>query len=355
MIERIKEKNVWDTIASSERPIVLYGMGNGADMVLNVLEGMGVKPAEVFASDAFVRGQTFRGYKVRRYSEVCGSYDDFLIVMCFAVRDRPTLDRVREMSLEHELVAPNVPIVDDGLFTREYVSRHDAEFDLAYDMLADDHSKKSYLDVLNFKISGRTEYLFGCEKEKSEVYSDILRLGRDEIFMDLGAYDGDTVREFIEAAGGEYSAIYAVEADEKNFGRLCEKTADVENIRLFNLAAWDEKTTLSFAKKKGRNSRLSDSGNVEIPADSVDNILAGERITLLKMDIEGSEERALLGAADTIRRYKPKLYVCGYHRNSDMFRIPAVIRSFDEDYEIYFCHHPYIPAWESNFYSILKK
>ena len=354
MIERIKEKNVWDYLKETDLPIVLYGMGNGTDMVLEKLEETGVTAAEVFASDEFVRGHSFRGYKVIRYSDVCEKYDDFVIVVCFAVRDEAMLAKIKSLSEKHTLFAPNVPIVNDGVFTREFIEEHDGEFERAYGLLADDFSRQSFIDVLNFKVSGKVEYLFRCEKQKSEIYSEYLQLGGDEIFMDLGAYDGDTVREFLQATGGEYEKIIAVEADEKNYRKLTDKTADVRDIVTHNLAVWDKKETLFFEKKKGRNSKLSSAGKVEVQADSVDNILVGERITVLKMDIEGSEEKALDGAKNTIASHRPKLYVCAYHRNSDMYRLPLKINELCEDYRIYFCHHPYVPAWESNFYCIAK-
>ena len=71
MIEKIKEKNVWDFLRETTLPIVLYGMGNGTDMVMEKLDEIGVKASEVFASDEFVRGHSFRGYKVEKYSDVC--------------------------------------------------------------------------------------------------------------------------------------------------------------------------------------------------------------------------------------------------------------------------------------------
>ena len=354
MIERIKERNVWDYLKETDLPIALYGMGNGTDMVMEKLSEIGVTAAEVFASDEFVRGHSFRGYKVKKYSEICEEYADFVIVVCFAVHDRPMLDRIRQLSEKHTLFAPNVPIVNDGVFTREFIAEHDEEFERAYSLLSDDFSRQSFIDVLNFKVSGKVEYLFSCEKRKEDIYSEYLALGKDEIFMDLGAYDGDTVREFTEATGDEYQKIIAVEADEKNYRKLVDKTAEMQNIATYNLAVWDKKETLFFEKKKGRNSKLSTAGKVEVQADSVDNILTGERITVLKMDIEGSEEKALDGARNTIEQYRPKLYVCAYHRNSDMYRLPLKINDICKDYKIYFCHHPYIPAWESNFYCIAK-
>lgn len=352
MIEKIREKNVWDSLSETELPIMLYGMGNGADMILDKLSEMNIKPAEIFASDEFVRGHSFRGYRVLKYSEVCEKYDDFVIVVCFAVHDSAMLERIRQMSLAHPLFAPNVPIVDDGVFTREFIEEHDEEFDKAFNLLSDDFSRQSYIDVLNFKVSGKVEYLFRCQKNKDEIYSEYLNIGGSEIFMDLGAYDGDTVREFIKASDGKYEKIIAVEADAKNYVKLCNNTENLPDTERYNLAAWDKKETLLFEKKKGRNSKLSSVGKVEVPADSVDNILGGNPVTVLKMDIEGSEEKALAGAENTIRTFRPKLYVCAYHRNSDMYRLPLLINEICPNYRFFFCHHPYIPAWESNFYCI---
>lgn len=237
MIEKMKENNVWDSVKSCGLPVVLYGMGNGADMIIDKLNEIGVPIADIFASDAFVRGHSFHGHKVMTYAEISEKYQDFCIVLCFAVHDAPTLQKIRRMSMEHPLFAPNVPIVNDGNFTREYIAAHDKEFDEAYRLLADETSRKIYIDILNFKVSGKTEYLFGCETEKSEVYENCLKITDDEIFMDLGAYDGDTVREFITACGGKYRKIYALEADEKNYKKLIANTATVEHLEAMNLAA----------------------------------------------------------------------------------------------------------------------
>lgn len=352
MIEKIVEQNVWYVLKNTQLPVVIYGMGNGADMVIDKLQDMGVEVAGIFASDKFVRGQFFRGMQVKKYSDICKEYDDFFIVMSFAVHDDETIENVKKMASEHPFVAPDVPVADDTIFTREYIEAHNEEFDKAYSLLADDESRKNYINILNFKVSGKIEYLFKAEKEKDFIYKEILKVGDNETFVDLGAYDGDTVREFVAACGGKYKKIYAFEADEKNFKKLKANTENLEDVYAFNLAAWDKKETLLFEKKKGRNSRLSVAGNVEVQAQSVDNVVDGE-VTILKMDIEGSEEKALDGARETIVKYSPRLYVCAYHRNSDMFLLPLKIHSMCSDYRFYFYHHRYIPAWESNFYGVI--
>lgn len=351
MTEFIKDIPLWDRLKAADKPIVLYGMGNGADMIIEVLESIGVQYRDVFASDGFVRGHSFHGKRVLAYSEVKEKYGEFITLMTFAVHDAPTLAKIKEMASEGEFYSPTVPIAGKGLFTFSYLKEHNGDFDRAYNILWDEKSKSDFTDVLNFKISGRTDYLFRSMYEKERLYEDILHLGDREVIVDLGAYDGDTIREFLSATGGKYKRIYAFEPDERNFRKLTAKTENLDRIERYNLGAWDKKETLFFAKKGGRNSRKAEQG-IPVSFDSVDNVIKDE-VTFIKMDIEGAESRALDGARETIKKYLPKLYVCAYHRNEDMYALPLKIKDLDSRYKVYFRHHPYIPAWESNFYAII--
>ncbi|MGN1443870.1 MAG: FkbM family methyltransferase [Acutalibacteraceae bacterium] len=353
MIERIYDNDAWQTLKNSRKPIILYGMGNGADQIIEVLNGYGLDFADVFASDGFVRGQLFHGKKVLTLSQAEEKYEDFIIVMTFAVHDEKTLGFVRELSKRHTLLSPTVPVSGTGLITRQFVEKHDSEYDKAFSLLCDEKSKESFLNVLRFTVSGNTDYLFSVTSEKKEVYSDILKLTANEKIVDLGAYNGDTVNEFLEATNGQYDRILALEPDEKNFRKLLKNTDGLKNIVCQNLGAWDKDETLFFEKKSSRSSHKSETG-VPVHFTSVDSLVR-EEISFIKMDIEGAEGKALDGAANTIRQYKPKLYVCAYHRNEDLFALPLKINSIQPGYSFFFRHHPYIPAWESNFYCVYNQ
>ncbi|MBQ8504135.1 MAG: FkbM family methyltransferase [Clostridia bacterium] len=350
MLEKIKDIPLWEKLKNTNKPIVLYGMGNGADMIIEVLSSLNLSFSDVFASDGFVRGHYYKGKKVLTFSEIKEKYEDFIILMTFAVHDEKTLSQVREMAENYEFYSPTVPIAGKGLFTIDYLRENEELFDKAYDMLADEKSKSDFVDVLNFKISGRVEYLFSCQSEKELIYEEILHLGENETIVDLGAYDGDTIREFLSVTNGSCNKIYAFEPDEKNFRKLTAKTEHLRFIERYNLGANDKKETRCFARKKGRNSH-EDPNGIPVEFDSVDNIVK-DKVTFIKMDIEGSELKALEGAKHTIETRLPKLYICAYHRNEDMFALPMKIKELNESYRIYFRHHPYIPAWESNFYAV---
>lgn len=351
MLEFIKEKNVWDTLKDSDKPLVLYGMGLGAEKIMSELEQRGMRADDIFASDEFVRGHSFKGYKVLRYSEVCEKYKDFNVVLCFASRIDDVIDRIAEIDGEHTVFAPDVPVAGGGLFTREYIAENEEKFERAYSLLADEESKRVYKDILNFKVSGKIKYLLSSFCDKSKVYSDILNLNENEEIIDLGAYDGDTIREFTAATGGKYKHITALEPDKKSYKKLLKNTDGMKNISTLNMGIWNKRDTLIFDAEAGRNSKLSAEG-VSVEVTDIDSLNIAP--TFIKADIEGSEMKALEGAEKTIKKYLPKLYICAYHRNEDLFALPLKIKELSEKYKIYFRHSKYIPAWESNFYCVAE-
>jgi FkbM family methyltransferase len=352
MLELIKEKNVWDALKEDSKPVAVYGMGLGAEKIINVLGSYGIEVCDIFASDEFVRGHSFLGYKVLKYSEICAKYEDFNVVLAFATHLDGVIDNIRRINGEHTVFAPDVPVAGGGIFTREFVEENEADFDLVYNSLADDESRRIYADIINFKISGKIDYLLNSfTADKNEIYRDILCLGDNEAIVDLGAYDGDTIREFTEFTGGKYRSITALEPDAKNYRKLLKSTEKMKNVTAYNMGAWDKRDTLIFSEKAGRNSRLSAHG-VSVEVTDLDSLIDSP-VTLIKMDIEGAELKALCGAESIIKKYSPKLYVCAYHRNEDLFTLGKKILELNPDYKLYFRHSKYIPAWESNFYAVI--
>lgn len=353
MLELLKEKeNVWDRLARDNKPIAVYGMGNASQKIIETLDSLGVKIDDIFASDEFVRGHSFLDHKVMKYSEICEKYSDFNVVLGFASHLDTVLDRIKEINNQHPVYAPDIPVAGSGLFTIDYVRENEEKFDFVYNHLADEESRRVYLDIINFKISGKIDYLFNTFADKNEIYRNILKLADNEIIADLGAYDGDTIREFTNFTNNKYTHIYALEPDEKNFKKLSKNTAEMENITLYNKGAWNKKDTLIFDKKAGRNSKLSAKG-VPVSVSDIDSLI-DDNITMIKMDIEGSELKALDGCRNTIKKHKPKLYICAYHRNEDLFSLPMKILELESNYKLYFRHSQYIPAWECNFYCICE-
>lgn len=354
-MEFIQEKtSVWERLQQERRPIALYGMGDGADKILRVFADKGIKASTVFASDEFVRGHSFAGFRVQKLSEVVEQYgEDIVIVLSFASQRPELLERFYELNARFDLVAPDVPVAGGGLFDLDFVHAHVDEFQRAYDWMADETARQVFSDIVNFKISGRIDYLRHCETDKDEVFRNILKPHGHECFADLGAYNGDTIRELLSYTDGAYDSITALEPDKRNFKKLSRYAEEslTGKVELVQAGGWSEDTVLTFAAKAGRNSALAKQG-IPTQMRSLDSVLGGAPCTMLKLDVEGAEHQALLGAAQTIKTHHPRLNVACYHRNEDLFDLPALLKELDSSYKLYLRHHPYVPAWDVNLYAV---
>lgn len=340
--------SAWQRLRDCGLPVVLYGMGDGADKVLSAFETYEIKVSGVFASDEFVRGQQFHGFTVKRLADLERELGDFAVALCFASQLPEVMANIKRVAARHLTVVPGVPVFGETLFDDGFVAAHTADFERAYDLLADDLSRRVFLNVLAFNYTGELHYLDDVTTDKDEAF-DLLALGDNEVYVDLGAYNGDTIDEFLHYAGG-YRKIIAFEPNAKNFAKLQAHCADMPHVELWQLGAWSENTVLTFNNKAGRNSAVADRG-VETRVAAVDSILCGTKAGYVKADVEGADYETLLGMRQTLQG-KPKLNFAAYHRFEDIFRLPLLIHTLNPDYQIYLRHHPYIPAWDTNLYCL---
>jgi FkbM family methyltransferase len=263
------------------------------------------------------------------------------------------IDRIRTLGERYQLYVPDVPVVGGGLFTPEYCTEHEDEIQQVYQSLADERSRQIYANIINFKISGNPAYLMDQVDTKDEIWNRVLQPTNHEIYVDLGAYNGDTIREMLEYTRGKYHRIVAVEPDKKNYKKLVKFVGDTPSVQCYQCTAWCVDTELPFGAKAGRQSAVAADG-IMTPARSVDNLLAGNPLTLLKMDVEGAEREALWGASRSIARFAPKLMISLYHRNEDIFELPLLVKRINPRYRLFIRHLPYIPAWETNLYAVCE-
>lgn len=342
------EKDLWRYLKTVRKPIVLYGMGNGADKIIKVLMDFGIEISGVFATDGFVRDKCFHGFKLSSYSKLKEKYGEMTVLLSFGSGRQEVLDNIRRISAEQELYAPDVPVYGDRLFTFEYASANREAFTSIYNRLADNKSKETFENIIRYKLSGKLDFLYKCEVSADEPYSSFLKLSDNESFLDLGAYNGDTVSEFVSRVKS-YKSITAVEPDKKSFKKLISNTAGLKNFNAFNACVSDSNGEAEFAMRGGRNSSIG--GGEFIPSVTVDEI-AKEGVTFIKADVEGAEVQTIKGAERTILKHKPKMQLACYHKTKDLIAIPHTVDAVRKDYRLYIRHFPCVPAWDTNYYYI---
>ena len=353
--------DLWQYLKKTDKPILMYGMGNGADKILAVCEKYGIEIADFFASDGFVRGHSFHGKVVLSYSEAKARYGSFIVLLSFASSLPDVLATIRRVAAENELYAPDVPVFGSNLFNLEFFRANETSFREAYELLGDEQSKKTFADVIRYKLSGDISYLDACEADEEETTRSLLNPETIHDYADLGAYNGDTIRRLIPLAPN-LRRVVAFEPDRRNFRKLseyAETVTDKYSITPLPFAAWSKNETLIMDASGNRNANLADAAKakktVEVEADSLDNRLGDLRPDYIKYDVEGSEREALLGSAETIRRFRPRLLVSLYHRSEDLFALPLLLKALAPDYDFYLRKLPYIPAWDLNLYAIPKE
>lgn len=187
----------------------------------------------------------------------------------------------------------------------------------------------------------------------------------DEAFVDAGPLDGLSCVAFRDWCGDNNAICYCFEPDEGNRKMTLAnlKEYGLSNYKMYDAGLWENKGRLLFDARGMGLSRVVEKGKddcrftningiVEIPVVSMDEVLFGQRITFIKMDIEGSELKALIGAAGIIKQQKPKLAICVYHKPEDIWKIPGFVLSLRDDYRFYFRHYCYWGTGETVMYAI---
>ena len=144
-----------DRIKRLEKPVVLYGVGDGAEKIIEYLDGFGISPAGVFVSDAFVRdGRTFRGMPVLTLDVAEERFGDFTAVSAFGAEGRE-VDVIRGLAPRHGVVVPNLPVYDSGRLGKRYIKENIEKIDYVRSRFEDEMSCRIFDSVLEFCITDR--------------------------------------------------------------------------------------------------------------------------------------------------------------------------------------------------------
>ena len=178
---------------------------------------------------------------------------------------------------------------------------------------------------------------------EQEYFDFIERLPVGGAFIDGGCYDMWTSIRFDQLCPNMYSKIFAFEPDPKNF-KICKKKIamhQLQHVQLIQAGMWNKTTTLHFCAEGQATSSFCDEGEISVPVVTLDEIVGDERVSFIKMDIEGSEMKALQGACKVIQRDKPLCAICIYHKPGDVLEISHYLKQLVPEYQFAIRHHTF--------------
>lgn len=207
-----------------------------------------------------------------------------------------------------------------------------------YDRLCDDTSRRTLQALINFRFNRDISFMEGFTLRLAEQYWEpFINLPAGAVFVDGGAFDGATAKEFARRYP-DHGHIYCFEPNEGTSQLAEQELLGLRDVELVRKGLWDKAETLHFDNSMGSASKLSDSGSTTIACVALDDVVKGP-VHLIKLDVEGAEQRALKGAERSIRQHMPDLAVCVYHDQRDFLRIPGYVLAIKPGYHVFLRHY----------------
>lgn len=331
--------------SSEERPFVLYGAGRLAGVFLNACKELKISISGI--CDRRIRG-TYEGIPIFSPTELQREYSNAMVLVCSHSFNNDICNDLRRYGFSDRQII-QYPAKYPYFESPKTFLKHKSGYEWAYNFYTDPISKRLVLDRIELYLLDKGL----VPNTTSDCYyeTDVMKLNEQEVFVDGGAFTGDTAEDFIERRGGKYTHIYAFEPDSENYKKAAMRLDRYSNVEVIRKGLWSTETTLSFCEDAKNpagscfieNHCENDNEN-RISVTSLDHMFsqkkyAAELPTFIKLDIEGSEKEALLGAVKIIQQTKPKLAVCAYHKIEDIYELPKTILSIRNDYHFALRQH----------------
>lgn len=327
--------------ADASAPVVIFTAGSVAQNTYRVLTGHKIKVACFVDNSPRKVGKELYGIDVVSVDTLASQYPHAHVIVASRMYRKEILLQLRRVLKNMDRVI----CVDFGFYqpelnSMEFLETNSATLNHAYGLFEDERSRIVFENVLNFRLSLNNRWIEKIYSDSPMYFdSSVMTLQNNEVIVDGGGYIGDTYDVF-QKEKGSCRKYYFCEPDHANFSRAYERLKHHMEIEFIPMGLWNETTRLNFSSSHDGSSCLSDQGTLFVDVTSID-MLSDARypVSFIKLDIEGAEKEALLGAKKTIRQYKPKLAICVYHKPMDIAELPILIKKLNPDYHLYLRHY----------------
>lgn len=372
VIER--ERSTFDRLAGPlAESIVLFGAGGVGKQTLAGLRSLGIEPLAFADNNSALWGTEISGLRVMEPAAAVAEFGDravFVVTILAAEIGHP----IAEIDAQLNAIAP-VRVVSVGFLSWKYpdallpyyyldsphkvIDQADSVRE-ALGLWADDASRAEYVGQIRSRLWLTWDEL-PMPSPEAEAYfpSDLpFVAGPDqgEVFVDCGAYDGDTLREYLARRGTGFGRVIALEPDPGNYSALRSYVDSLpEDVRtridVIQAAVGDHVGTVRFEATGDVDSHMGGDSGPEVRLETLDHLLGDTTDAFIKMDIEGAELGALQGAQDIIAAGTARLTVCAYHTIDDPWRLPLFIQSVSDGYTFFLRRYLY-GSWENVCYAV---
>jgi len=365
---RERERTAFDQeVEPFGRSIVLFGAGSIGRRILARLREDGVEPHAFCDNDPVSWGKTIDGLPVLKPEDAAARFGKsaaFIVTIYNPWHNfLDTRAQLRALGCPKVLSVLSfrwkhhqsfLPYYRDDLPHK--VVFHRAAIRRAYDLWTDDASRREFVAQVQWRLTGNYDDLTPLADRDAYFGEDFFQLRADEVVLDCGAFDGDTLRTFLRHRGPAFARYVALEPDPGNFAKLENLAASLpdeirQKVRVLPYAVGAQPGRVRFAAEGSLASAISAQGEIEVELVTLDEISADVPPTLVKMDIEGAEPDALNGGRRLITAGKTAFAACVYHAQDHLWSIPLLINDLNPGFQYYL--RPYMPeGWDLICYAV---
>ena len=346
LIHEKKAINVITELHQENLPLILWGAGDVASEVKTYLAKNEIFPVAIWVDEP--EAKFFENLPIMTLEEIKTKYDKFNVILGHSHYNLGDLWLKKEPCICRMFYLVSVAYGQHDPIPYEFVKQNIHSYFTSFQMLEDDQSQKAMVAYLNSRMNNNIRYVQECiEYEQNYFQNDIFQIKQDEQYVDIGAFDGDTIKQFLEQNNRKYDSIYAFEPEEKNFRKLQEyvKMNHIKHISLYDIGTWKEKTTLNFRVNENEGSSISSKmEGVKISVDTLDHMLNGMPVSLIKINFYYGVLETLMGAREILKQQKPKLAIVVGFDAQALITIPQYLKNNFPEYKLFLRYNRCMPA-----------
>ena len=327
-------------------PLVVVGAGPEGERLIRTCLEHGIPILELLDEDPAMSGSQVHGFRVKPINHL--DHADSLATGSAAAiiaSNRPLNSARYLRSLGAVSVAPFalLQVIHSSLFPPHVFYERWCEvlFDDRYlyrDLaarLSDESSVRALAAIVRFRMTFDVEVLAEVLTPNPYLASDLVRLEKGSRCIDCGAYDGDSVAALLSQFDQEVTEVVAFEPHPVTFQDLYARFKHDARVKLEEVAVADFTGVHAMSDEPARGSQLLSNSDTLVRTGTIDNFLSGQQVHYIKMNIEGSEPQALIGAQRSIKEWRPTLAVGAYHAPDHLTRIPQIIHEMNPEYDLF--------------------
>lgn len=352
IVEKQQKEDLILQLKKEDKPLVMWGIGSVGEMVYEYLHKNGVKIDAVWV-DGELSCVDFHECMVLNREEVQAKYQQFNVIIGHSwyelgkhiKKEMQQVNKVFYLCRGFYNLYERVPYEN----VRDLAERYAA----LCEKLADEKSIDCLIAYLNTMITGDMEYVFEVYERAGNFFSNMIyKVTSHEVLLDIGAYDGDTIRTFLTETSGNYKKIIAVEPDAEAFLKLSDYVAkaSLKNVIISKCGAWDKKEVLEFKEKNDQCSSVDRIQNrsadriITIYANRLDSLFENEDVSLIKINYWNGIVEAIKGCEKIIRKNQPKIAMDIGFDIIKVLEASEYIDSLKEGYKLYLRFNRAMPS-----------